>query len=139
MKKIITLIAITAAVSLSLIAVSAQAEPLLSATGTEILVDLTDQMAGAANLGRTDPGQLVASIIKIALSFLGIIFLVLIIIAGFNWMTAGGNEEQIKSAQSRIKNAVIGLVIVLMAYAITYFIFKYLPISGGAGGFRADM
>ena len=37
-------------------------------------------------------------------------------------MTAGGNDEQVKKSQERLKNAVIGLVIVLAAYAISILI-----------------
>ena len=54
--------------------------------------------------------------------FLGIIFLVLLIIAGFKYMTASGNEEQVKSALKHITQAVIGLVIVLSACGISYWI-----------------
>lgn len=62
-------------------------------------------------------------IIKYVLSFLGVIFLILIIIGGYQWMTAGGNEEIIKKARARIINAVIGLAIILLAYTISRFIF----------------
>lgn len=71
--------------------------------------------------------HIVASIIKTVLTFLGIIFIILMILSGYQWMMAGGNEETVKKAQARIKNAVIGLVIVLFAYSITAFIFKRLP------------
>ena len=97
------------------------------------LVEITDTMAAQANFGQVDIGYLVAKIIRIALGFLAIIFLTLTIIAGFQWMTAGGNEETVKKAQGTIKAAIIGLIIVLAAYAITYFIFQYLPFSGGGG------
>jgi hypothetical protein len=49
-------------------------------------------------------------------------------------MTAGGNEEQVAKAKKNISNAVIGLVIILSAYAVTWFIFTYLPMSAGTGG-----
>ena len=72
----------------------------------------------------------VASIIKVVLGLLGTIFVILMIYAGILWMTAGGNDEQVKKAQKIIQRAVIGLIIVVLAYAITYFIFKEL---GGLG------
>lgn len=75
---------------------------------------------------KASPEKIIPEIIKIILSFLGIIFLILIIIGGYQWMTAGGNEEVIKKARTRIINAVIGLAIVLLAYAITYFITAFL-------------
>lgn len=74
--------------------------------------------------------DIVALVIRVALSMLGIIFLVLLVLAGYQWMTAGGNEKEVESAQARIKTAVIGLVIVLAAYAITAFVFTRLPFAG---------
>ena len=59
--------------------------------------------------------------VKLALSFLGVVVVIIIIYSGFLWMTAGGNEEQVKKAKSWMTNAVIGLVIVLSAYAIADF------------------
>jgi predicted RND superfamily exporter protein len=61
----------------------------------------------------------ISQVIGIVLSFLGVIFLVLTIVAGYQWMTAGGNQEQVQQAQQKLKNSVIGLIIVLAAYAIT--------------------
>ena len=61
-------------------------------------------------------------IIKIFLSILSIIFIALLIYGGFLWMNARGNAEQVTKAQDLIKDAVIGLVIVIGAYAITYFV-----------------
>ncbi len=66
----------------------------------------------------------VGSIIAIFLSFLGIIFLVLMIWAGFNWMLSGGDEEKIRKSQAMIKAAVIGLIIVVAAYALSVFIIE---------------
>ena len=71
---------------------------------------------------KSDPRDVIARVIKIALGFLGTIAVVLIIVAGFQWMTAAGNEDKIKKAQKIMTAAVIGLVIVLMAYALSTFI-----------------
>ncbi|MGE5425504.1 MAG: hypothetical protein ACM3PZ_00205 [Bacillota bacterium] len=64
----------------------------------------------------------VGSIIGIVLSFVGVIFLVLIIYAGLNWMTASGNADKVGKSKDMMINAVIGLIIVLAAYAITAFV-----------------
>jgi len=47
-------------------------------------------------------------------------------------MTAAGNAEQVETAQSIVKAAVIGLLIVMSAYAITFFVTSRL--GGAAGG-----
>lgn len=99
-------------------------------TDTTEMSQVTTEVAASAGIGDIDLGTLIARIIRIVLGFLGTIFLVLTILAGFRWMTSGGNEEAIKKAQGSIKTAIIGLVIVLAAYSITYFVFRWLPFSG---------
>lgn len=96
----------------------------LSHTGNSV-----DSIAGSAGYQTTGSGTaytVVGNLIKIALSFLGILFLILTIISGFQWMMAEGNEEAVKKAKSRIKNATMGLFIVVVAYALTYFILDIL-------------
>ena len=92
------------------------------------------KVAGGEGIGyNTEQGfeATLGNIIRIFLSLLGIFFLILIIIGGYEWMMAGGNEETIQKAKKRIINATIGLAIVLMAYAITYFISYYLTQKTG--------
>lgn len=61
-------------------------------------------------------------IIGVVLSFVGVLFLSLIIVGGLKWMTALGNDDKVKKAKTLIINATIGLLIVLFAYSITSFI-----------------
>ena len=77
-------------------------------------------------------GSTVAVVIEAFLSLLGIIFIILILYAGYNWMTADGDEQKITKAKDTIKRAIIGLIITFGAFAITYFVFTRLP--GGTGG-----
>lgn len=99
----------------------------------EELERMTEETGMAANLGKVEIGQIAARGIQVVLGFLAIIFLGLTLISGFKWMTAGGNEDQIKQAQATLKAAIIGLIIVLAAYTITYFVFANLPFSGPNG------
>ncbi len=73
-----------------------------------------------------DPRTVIGRIITIALGFLGVIAVVIIILAGFKWMTSGGNEEKASEAKKLMGAGVIGLVIILMAWAIATFIFNSL-------------
>jgi hypothetical protein len=66
-----------------------------------------------------DIREIAARSIKIFLSFLGIVFLVLLISAGWKYMKASGNQDEVSEAVNQIKTAIIGLIIVLSAYAIT--------------------
>ena len=65
---------------------------------------------------------IIGNIISVILSFLGVIFLILMIYGGYTWMTAMGNEEKVKRAQQMIIAAVLGLIVVVGAYAITVFV-----------------
>lgn len=71
---------------------------------------------------QTDIRVSAVKIINIVLSVLGIIFLALIIMAGFKYMTAAGNEDKVKQAIKQISQATIGLIIVLASWGISYFI-----------------
>lgn len=68
----------------------------------------------------------VVDIIKIVLGFLGIIVVIIILYAGFKWMTAGGNEENVTEAKKMLTNGIIGLIIILSAYALATFIISYM-------------
>lgn len=86
----------------------------------------------AAGLRPVSPSVIVAQIISVMLSFLGLIFIVLIIYAGFRWMTSAGNEDTIAKAKQTMTAAIIGLVIVILAFAITQFVISSIigPRSG---------
>lgn len=77
--------------------------------------------AGYQSATKTTLLDNIGGIIKAFLGLLGIIAVVLTIYAGFLWMTAGGNEEDVGKAKKLLGNAVIGLAIILSAYAITAF------------------
>ncbi len=68
----------------------------------------------------------VGQIIGFVLSFVGVLFLILMIYAGLTWMTAGGNKEKVGKAKELMINAVLGLIIVMGAYALTAFIGQQL-------------
>ncbi|MFW0862707.1 MAG: hypothetical protein ACKKL6_03955 [Candidatus Komeilibacteria bacterium] len=82
----------------------------------------------------TDVENIVINFIQILLGFLGLVFVILIIWSGFQWMTAGGNSTAIDSAKKRIINAIIGLIIVLAAYVITDFVITNVYNSTRGGG-----
>jgi cytochrome bd-type quinol oxidase subunit 2 len=69
-----------------------------------------------------DIRSIVVSYIDIFLGLLGLIFTVLIVFAGYKYMTSNGDEKMTKDAINQIKYAAIGLLIILAAYALTAFI-----------------
>jgi len=72
-------------------------------------------------LGRGDLRETAVSVINIALSLLGIIAVVVILIGGFQWMTAGGDDAKVEKARKWIFSGIIGLAIILSAWAIARF------------------
>lgn len=60
--------------------------------------------------------------IGLILSFVGVLFLGLMIYAGISWMTSDGNEQTVTKAKTMIINAAIGIIIVFAAYAATSFL-----------------
>ncbi|MBT4153151.1 MAG: hypothetical protein HOE53_00715 [Candidatus Magasanikbacteria bacterium] len=78
--------------------------------------------------------QLAGRIIANALSLLGVLFFIIIVYAGFIWMTARGDETLINKAKESVTAAIIGVVVILVAYAVTNLVFNSAGTpSGGAG------
>lgn len=98
--------------------------------------DYTGQLdnAGTAVYGTPDNAnffETLGLILNIILSTLGVVLLVLIIYAGFLWMTALGNDSQITTAKSILLNATIGMLILISAYAISAFVVSQLTAVAG--------
>lgn len=84
-------------------------------------------------LGNQDFIVTITKIINIALSLLGIVAVVIVLIGGFKWMTAGGNDEKVTEGRKYITSGVIGLAIILSALAITTFAINSLKEATGSG------
>ncbi len=70
--------------------------------------------------------EIIGTVVSMALSLLGIVFIILMVYAGYNWMTAQGDEEKVTNAKSTIIRAITGVIVVIGAYAIWYFVFNNL-------------
>lgn len=126
--------AMSAVVPLSVHAQGAAAVPAAQPTKTINEGDLGIQYGAATGLGATDVRVTIAQIIKVAMGLLGIIAVVIILIGGFTWMTAGGNEEKVGEAKKWIFSGIIGLAIILSAYAIANFVVSSLVTATTSGG-----
>ena len=101
---------------------------------------------GVKNLGDTagyetghsaDALLLVQTVINIFLSVIGVLLLVYILYAGYNWLTARGEEEKVTKAKETLKRAIVGAIIIIAAYAISVFVISRLEqgtLNGGGGG-----
>lgn len=77
-------------------------------------------------LGTQDIRVTIVNLIRVALGILGVVVLIIIIAGGFRWMTAGGNEDSVAQAKKIISAGVIGLLIIIVAYALTTWIFSVI-------------
>lgn len=97
--------------------------------------DAPFQAQGSQSLEQTLPGA-VGQVISVFLGLIGVVLLIIMVYAGFLWLTAGGNDEQVARAKKLIRNGVIGLIIALSAFVITSFVVTQIQgaLSGTAGG-----
>lgn len=117
---------------LSLAVALGVAQPVFAQATVDPGINAVNQEVG---LSTTDPRVIAARIINISLSLLAMIMVVLVLYAGFLWMTAGGDQAKVDQAKAYLRNAIIGLIIILSSWAIaTFVINRLLDATGGGGG-----
>lgn len=88
--------------------------------------------ASELGLGTTTLSELIKRLISLILGFLGVIAVLIILWAGFIWMTAGGETDKVDKAKKMIYAGITGLIIIFAAYAISSFVFTNLASFTGA-------
>ncbi len=115
------------------------APALTSAVETDTFgIDYVSGDAGGGEgivLGNQDLRVTATSIINVSLSLLGIVAVVIILIGGFRWMTAGGNDEKVGEARKWIFSGIIGLAIIMSAWAIARFVLEQLGTATEVEGY----
>lgn len=111
-----------AALCVLAICVLAAANPALAQDAVSQLEDV----AAGGGLPTANIAIIIARIIRVFLGTLGIIFTIIVLYAGFIYMTAQGDDNKVKRAKDMIKNGVIGMIICLSAFSITQFILNRL-------------
>ncbi|MEI8360567.1 MAG: pilin [bacterium] len=79
--------------------------------------------------GDKNPQQIAAGVINVLMGFLGLVAVVIILFGGFKWMTAAGAEDKIEEAKKLLVAGVVGLVIILSAWAIATFVIDQILTS----------
>ncbi|MFC1810521.1 hypothetical protein ACFLZH_03405 [Patescibacteria group bacterium] len=72
----------------------------------------------AATGGEGSIRALALNIVNFFLLFLGLIAVIMIIYGGISYVTAAGNQEKIEKAKKVIMYAIVGIVIVLISFAL---------------------
>jgi TRAP-type C4-dicarboxylate transport system permease small subunit len=65
--------------------------------------------------------QAVLRTLSLVLALLGLVAVIMVVWGGFTWLTSGGDETKVESAKKIISAAVIGLIVVLLSWAIVLF------------------
>ncbi|NBS41460.1 hypothetical protein EBS80_02265 [bacterium] len=86
---------------------------------------LTD-VASDGGLSQTELPTLIGQLINVLLGVLGIVFVILVVYAGFLYLTSQGEEGNVKKAKKLLTQAVIGLIIIIAAYAISSYVISAL-------------
>jgi hypothetical protein len=100
--------------------------PLYAQLNTGIDADgVAGKAAADAGYSQTDEftlSKIIGTVVQFAFGFFGILFTVLTVYAGFNWMTAQGDTGKVETAQNTIQQAVIGMIICFSGYGISNFV-----------------
>jgi len=108
--------------AVSLLGVTQLTTPMIAHAQLDTSDLLSDDFGDSSGLGTADLKQTIANLINVALGFLGIVAIVIVLMGGFKWMTAGGNDEKVTEAKKLLIAGVIGMAIILASYAITQFV-----------------
>lgn len=100
----------------------------------ENLTDTSGMYGYEVGAGQEGLLNLVQTVINAFLSIIGVILLVYLLSAGYKWMTAHGEEEKVTQAKDTIKRAIVGVIIVVAAYAISIFVMARLEAGTLKGG-----
>ncbi len=102
-------------------------------------LDATAGPMGANYAPPTDPRYTAALIIRSAFGLLGIVIFVFYLYAGYLWLTAAGNDEQVGKAKNVIRDTTIGLIVLFAAYSIAVAVIRIAagePITAGGWSLR---
>lgn len=95
--------------------------------------DFTQQFTDAAGIqSDVELPTIIGNIVYIILSFLGIVAVLIILLGGFKWMTAAGDDSKVEKAKKLIYSGIIGLVIIFAAFAIAVFVLNSLSSATGS-------
>ena len=125
-----TLIPKVAAVALALVGTFALLQPAGAIFTPGAPSAALNQTAGQTVIGaNTDQNRVfdtIGKVVNVLLGLLGIVFFLIVLYAGYLWMTAQGDTDKVGKAQTMMTQGVIGVIIILSAYAISNFAISQL-------------
>ena len=85
-------------------------------------VNVGENYAANIGLGAKNPREIAAKVVNISLGFLSIVAVFIILYGGYLWMTSQGEQDKVEKAKKVLTSAVIGLIIILSAWTIAWFV-----------------
>ncbi len=123
-----TIIALTIALTPSLLVPAAAHAVDCNASTKNALQCGADSGSGQTNPDSSTASKSIDSTISTGLNLLsvavGVVAVVMVSLAGFKYITSGGNEEKVKSAKKSLIYALVGLIVVVLAQVIVQFVLK---------------
>ncbi|HLD27916.1 MAG TPA: pilin [Patescibacteria group bacterium] len=100
----------------------------------------TDNNQPIANLPSVNkpPRLIIIDMVVYLLGFVGLFFIFSLIYAGYQWMTSAGNEEKLSGAKARLKNSLIGMVIIFTSYGLSVSLSNYMYKVTCTEGYYCD-
>lgn len=89
------------------------------------------QFGGLADLTAANFGKIVGNVVTIAFIIAIVIALGFLVYGGIKWITSGGDKTAVEGARNTIVAAIVGLVIVFLAYFILNLILGFFGLSLG--------
>ena len=102
----------------------------VSPVSLPVYADSKDEVQNGANMANGGGGSnqnlpdIITTIINVMLFIAGALAVIMIIYGGIRYITAHGDEKQVKVAKDTIVYSVTGLIIAILAYALVTFIFN---------------
>lgn len=106
---------------------TARAQEIIDNSVTTEIDRQTDALGTAAGFNNNlEVGSIMGTVIKSFFSVMGMVFLILVLHAGYKWMNANGKKDDVEEAKNSIMRATIGLAVMIAAYALTAFVFNQI-------------
>ena len=84
-----------------------------------------------APTGATDLGDIIVKVINFFLLFAGAVAILFLIIGGFRYVVSAGNPDQVEGAKKTIMYAIVGLIIIFIAFALVQVVQQQLGVKAG--------
>lgn len=93
--------------------------------------------AGLSSICSSDAGGCIASLVgrflNVVLGFIGLILFGYIVYGGILYMSAAGDDKQVKTAKDTLQNAVVGVFMILLAFGVSSFVLeRAIEVTGGS-------